>query len=327
MRTNTVFLVLLAAVLSAPSCIRIMESGEDGASIIFIECLQGVSDTTAISVISTAPRFGYDGSRILSDMNVTLKAGGKEIPLSNAGVEAELFPKGAYYTTEKIPGGQTLEIEVSGQGLEPVVATTVKPQEVRPFRMNLERTLLYDEEYSSTDIGTKVIKMEISPDDPEMSDHYYALVFDSIVNDDGYARYGHPIPLLRSNGFYSSDFGDAVVVSTAFSRWSFFGSRYSFFLADKVVNAYLWRGASVVKDGKITVYFNDYYGAGVGMRAHLFVVSPEFYRYARSIEYNFDSADELAPFFPSTYSYTNVQGGCGVFGAVSRYDGEWAEAQ
>ena len=173
MRTKTVFLVLLAAVLSAPSCIRIMESGEDGASIIFIECLQGVSDTTAISVIATAPKFGYGESRILSDMNVTLKAGGKEIPLSNAGVEAELFPKGAYYTTERIPGGQTLEIEVSGQGLAPVVATTVKPQEVRPFRMTLERTLLYDEEYSSADIGTKVIKMEISPDDPDMPDHYY----------------------------------------------------------------------------------------------------------------------------------------------------------
>ena len=315
--------VAAMAALSLSSCLMIMDSGEDGESIIYVECLQGMSDTTAISVIATAPKFGYDESRVPSDMDVTLKAGGREIPLTNAGVEVEMFPKGAYYTTEKIEGGQTLEITVAGGGFKPVRAITYKPKDIKPFGVNVERTVIYDEDLESYR-GERVVKMEIMPDDPDIIDHYYALVFEQkVYNIKGEAQIMYPAPILHSNGFYSTDFGDALVVSVACSPWSIFSSNYSY-ISDSIVPTYLWRGASLMKDGKITVYFHPAVTNGAcEMRVHLMEVSPEFYRYAKSLENRGEVSEALAPFFPSSYSFTNIEGGCGIFGAVSRYDGEW----
>ena len=315
--------MVAAALTLLPSCVMIMDSGEDGRSVFYVECIQGLSDTTAISVIATAPKFGYDKSRILSDVNVTLKAGGREIPLSNASVAVEMFPKGAFYTTEKIQGGQTLEINVSGEGLDPVKAVTFKPYDPKPFTVRMERTTLYDD--GLPDRSSRMIRMEITPDDPDISEHFYALVFDEKrYNADGTVSYLHPSPFLESEGFiYSSTFGDDLVVRTACSPWSLFKNNYSY-VSDSIDPIYLWRGASLKKEGSITVYFfePEY---RCEYRVRLMEVSPEFYRYSKSLEYREDYNEALVPFFPSSYSYTNVEGGCGVFASVGRLDGEWME--
>ena len=302
------------------SCVMIMDSGEDGRSIIYVECLQGMSDTTAISVISTAPKFGYEDSRVLSGVNVTLRAGGRDIPLSNAVVATDMFPKGAFYTTEKIEGGQTLEITVSGGGFEPVTATTFKPADLKPFKMKMEKTILYQDDAQQ---GERVIKVEITPDDPDIADHYYALSFDEkMYGAEGEVHYSNPSPFLRSDGFiYSSEFGDDLVVRAACSPWSLFDFTYTY-VSDRVIPVYFWRGASLMKDGTITVYFGER-GYASEIRAHLMEVSPELYRYTKTIEYSKDFTEALIPFVPSSYSYTNVKGGCGIFGAVSGFDGEW----
>lgn len=309
---------LTLALLS--SCVMIMESGEDGRSIIYLECLQGMSDTTAISVIATAPKFGYEGSRVLSDVNVTLRAGGRDIPLMNAEVATDMFPKGAYYTTERIEGGQTLEITVSGGGFEPVTATTFKPGDLKPFEVKMEKTILYKDDAKQ---GDRVIKVEITPDDPDIMDHFYALFFDERrYGDGGEVLYSNPSPILRSDGFiYSSEFGDDLVVRAACSPWSLFDINY-IYLSDRVVPVYFWRGASLMKDGTITVYFGER-GYASEIRVHLMEVSPELYRYVKTIDYSDEFTEALIPFVPSSYSYSNVKGGCGVFGAVSGIDGEW----
>ena len=64
--------VVALALTLISSCVMIMESGEDGRSVIYVECIQGMSDTTAITVMATAPKFGYEKSRVLSDVDVTL---------------------------------------------------------------------------------------------------------------------------------------------------------------------------------------------------------------------------------------------------------------
>lgn len=303
------------------SCVTIMESGEDGRSVIYVECIQGMSDTTAITVMATAPKFGYEESRVLSDMNVTLKAGGREIPLSNAKVEVELFPLGAYYTTEKIPGGQTLEITVSGGGLDPVTATTFKPGDLKPFKVNTEKAFIYMD--GSPSNGQMVIKMEITPDDPDIADHYFAVVFEERrYSSEGEVQYLNPAPILDSEGFiYSSEFGDDLVVKAAFSSWSLFEDYMAY---GNIVPVYMWRGASLMKDGTITVYFDERH-ATAEMRVRLMEISPEVYRYAKTLEYREGYTEALVPFVPSSYSYSNVKGGCGIFGAVSRLDGDWIE--
>lgn len=322
-RINQIFLGITVAtfiLIILPSCVMIMESGEDGRSIIYLECLQGMSDTTAISVIAASSKFGYEDSRVLSDVNVTLRAGGRDIPLSNAEVAKEMFPKGAYYTTEKIEGGHTLEITVSGGGFDPVVATTYKPRDLKPFGVRMEKAVIYTD-----DAEKRVIKVEVTPDDPDIADHYYALVFDGKMYD--YTRgeyfYSNLTPILRSDGFiYSSDFGDDLVARVGCSPWSLFDFNQTFYSV-KIVPVYLWRGASLMKDGTITVYFDERMTFDTWIRVRLMEVSPEFYRYAKNIEYSEDLTEALIPFVPSSYSYSNVKGGCGIFGAVSGIDGEW----
>ena len=313
--------VVALALTLIPSCVMIMDSGEDGRSVIYVECIQGMSDTTAITVMATAPKFGYEKSRILSDVDVTLKAGGREIPLSNAKVEVELFPLGAYYTTEKIPGGQTLEITVSGGGLDPVTATTFKPEDLKPFKVDIDKAFIYMD--GSPGNGQRVIKMEITPDDPDIADQYYAVVFEERkFSSEGKVRYLYPAPILDSEGFiYSSEFGDDLVVKAGFSSWSLFKDGRA---NGNVVPVYMWRGASLMKDGTITVYFDGRNDTSE-MRVHLMEISPEVYRYAKTLEYREDYTEALVPFVPSSYSYSNVKGGCGVFGAVSRLEGDWIE--
>lgn len=327
-KSNILLSLSLVSLGALASCQRIMDPGDSTASLIYVECVQGLSDTTAINVIATAPKFGYGESRSLSsEANVSLKVGGKEISLSRGEVSAPLFPKGAFYTTEKIEGGQSIEVNVSAEGFSPVSATTVKPRSVKPFTTTLSRDVVYGDEYNGDSMGLDVIRMDIIPDDPEMGEHYYMLLFDEMSYDKRReeTRYFHPHPVLKDSGFYSSDFGDAEVVTATFSKWSvlgrgFYSSTGSYF------NAYLWRGASLAKEGRLTVYFNTgNKDEDISMRATLMYVSPEFYRYAKSVEYNNDDNDILSLFFPSSYAYTNVKGGCGVLGAVSSRVGEWVK--
>ena len=327
MKTNTILSLSLLGVSALISCQRIMDPEGSVESMIYVECIQGLSDTTAVNVIATSPKFGYGESRNLgSEASVTLKAGGREIPLSRGEVSAPYFPKGAFYTTEKIEGGQTLEVSVSAEGFSPVTATTVKPSEVKPFTTSLCRDVVYGDEYNGEGKGQDVLRMDIVPDDPKMGEHYYMLVFESkVTGDDAEPRYFRPSPVLKDNGFYSSDFGDAEIVSTTLSKWAILGS-HCYPSSEGTFRAYLWRGASFANDGKLKVYFSDWNSEGeLSMRATLMCVSAEFYRYAKSQEYNNDDNDILSVFFPSSYAYTNVSGGCGVLGAVSFGEGTWVK--
>ena len=325
MKTNTIFSLSLLGLSALASCQRIMDPEGSVESMIYVECIQGLSDTTAINVIATAPEFGYGESRNLgSEASVTLKAAGKEIPLSRGEVSAPYFPKGAFYTTEKIEGGQTIEVSVSAEGFSPVTATTVKPVDVKPFTTALSRDVIYGDEYNGEGRGLDVVRMDIVPDDPKIGEHYYMLVFEgrSTRDDDSTDDY-FPRPVMKDNGFYSSDFGDAEIVTTTLSKWSIFGSSY-YPSTEGTFKSYLWRGASFEKEGKLTVYFDNWESRGeLSMRATLMYVSAEFYRYAKSLEYNNDDNDILSVFFPSSYAYTNVSGGCGVLGAVSWTVGDW----
>ena len=322
-------IIVFAVVMSVPlcSCQRIMDSGKEGKSILFVECIQGISDTTAINVIATAPKFGYSQSRIPDGAKVSLKAGGREIPLKQGEVSTVLFPKGAFYTTEKIDGGQTLELTVSAPGIDPVSATTVKPADVQPFETTLEQDVIYGDAFGLGGESKNVVRMDIIPEDSSFEDHYYMLMFEEMTSLDGKTYVTRPYPVLRDGGFYTSDFGDSEVVTAKISRWSFFGSSHTSSAANKILYAYIWRGTSLADTGKLSVYFSDNRKSTRTMRATLMTVSPEFYRYAKSMEYNNDDNDILSPFFPSSYAYTNVKGGCGVFGAVSYRVGEWVSSK
>ena len=317
----------ILVVLSLGSCQRIMDSGKEGKSILFVECIQGISDTTAINVIATAPKFGYSQSRVPDGAKVSLKAGGREILLKQGEVSTALFPVGAFYTTEKIEGGQTLELTVSAPGIEPVSATTVKPADVRPFGTTLVEDVIYGDDFGLGGESKNVVRMDITPEDDSIEDHYYMLMFEEMTWLDEKTYVTRPYPVLRDGGFYTSDFGDAEVVTAKISRWSFFGTSHISSAANKILNAYIWRGTSLAENGKLSVYFNDDRRSRRTMRATLMTVSPEFYRYAKSMEYNNDDNDILSPFFPSSYAYTNVKGGCGVFGAVSYRVGEWVSTK
>ena len=170
----------ILVVLSLGSCQRIMDSGKEGKSILFVECIQGISDTTAINVIATAPKFGYSQSRVPDGAKVSLKAGGREIPLKQGEVSTALFPVGAFYTTEKIEGGQTLELTVSAPGIEPVSATTVKPADVRPFETTLVEDVIYGDDFGLGGESKNVVRMDITPEDDSIEDHYYMLMFEEI---------------------------------------------------------------------------------------------------------------------------------------------------
>ena len=325
-RSLTIALAVIISI-SLCSCQRIMDSGKEGKSILFVECIQGISDTTAINVIATAPKFGYSPSRVPDGARVSLKAGGREIPLKQDEVSTVLFPKGAFYTTEKIDGGQTLELTVSAPGIEPVSATTVKPADVKPFETTLVEDVIYGDAFGLGGESKNVVRMDIIPEDSSFEDHYFMLMFEEKTSVGGKTFVTRPYPELQDGGFYTSDFGDSEVVTAKISRWSFFGTSHISSAANKILYAYIWRGTSFSENGKLSVYFSDDRKSQRTMRATLMTVSPELYRYAKSMEYNNDDNDILSPFFPSSYAYTNVKGGCGVFGALSYRVGEWVSSK
>ena len=322
MKTNIIPVIAISLSVSMVSCQRIMDPGDDTESIIYVECIQGLSDTTAINVMATAPKFGYGKSYSLGDADVSLKVGGREIPLVRDDVQTVMFPKGSFHTTEKINPGEKMEVHVSAQGFKAVSATTVKPSEVKPFKSEAMKDVIYGDEYGLGDGSMDVVRMDITPDDPDMKDRYYMLRFDLLTESQGKKYSSHPSPILKG-GFYLSDFGDPDVVVANLSKWSIFTPN-SYFAGAEINPAYLYKGSTIANEGKIKIYFR--YGNsmdGAQIRATLMYVSPEFYRYAKSIEYNTEDNDELAIFFPSSYAYSNVKGGCGVLGAVSGREGEW----
>lgn len=307
-RIHTLFLSFLSVVLSVCSCeYTAVLSGLPDDSRIYMECIPGLPDETAVIVGVASPVQCSVPVVDLSCTEIRLSAGGRPVSLEYDGVASD-GSSVRFVTDGMFAPGDHIRCRVSVPGLGEVSAESMMPS-VPEASLRIER---------SND--GENINFYVDVDDPSGTD-YYAVSFArkaveyrgtdivenlrspafEIVSGDG-TPYGSNAGLRRSGGlpfFFCDDHSSCDgVLSFAVS---------CAYVSD-AVNDY---GSS----GK--------FGIAYMYRVRVYRLSPEFYRYCLT-RYSIDN-DDLSSlgWAPSNFAYTNVVGGFGVLGSVCCLDFGW----
>jgi len=310
-------LAAAAALFAAISCETLMENDLSKEPIIYVECIPGLSDTTVVQLIAASPAMGYTSSAPLQNARVSLSSNGRELSLVKGDIEKEGYPLGAWYTTDEIRAGEKLSITVQADGLPEAKAETTMPQDGLSPKLTCTKDILFGEQYNVSGEKIEVIRFNVSFAGEAAQGHYYGVRINREWN--GYIDE----PMLYedySELLYIGTENYVPRVKAKVSKWS---------VGDPLAgNIYFWDGNTLESENGMTeimFYAYDYYEESSDDRwcVHLYEVTPELYRYIKSMQYRQDNSSEIAPLYPASYAYSNVEGGCGVFGAIRESASGW----
>ncbi len=306
-------------------------------SRLVVYCFPTEGDTTLVAVSKSLPIASFKGEMDVQsqqpvDAHIIYKVNGVELPVKRIEnlEEARLFSTnnakwhlvrlvGQYYVVGKQKEGDNIQVQVSADGFSSVSASTYIPN-----RVNIQMgEVRFDEKNSDADSYSRVDKIEATFQDNASTQDYYSVMVklrqmegthrDSlswVTRDIELSTMGEP--LLNRKTKLNDDFG--------FDDFTFYGNSYIF--NDRTINgqSYTLHLEAMSADMHANEYNN--YGTwdwvfGYDYIVELYKVTPEYYRFLKSINdaQSNDWADaglmQVAP------TYSNVKGG---FGIVAGYN-------
>lgn len=325
MKKNRIIYTLSGAVMlsAAVSCTYdITLDGLDREGKLYLVCIPGGSDTTVFSLKTTYPVSG--GSRVSVDVktaDVKLSSENRTVQLLRSDGTVPGIAEGMFYTLEKFLAGETLEMEASLNGIPPVSARTVIPAAFPRFDVMIAPVQL-----SGKDSGVKEgLSFRVTFDDSEDSRYYGMQVMSRIPSPDeadGYYEYYKSPFYMDENSVFSN--------LTPMLTISYMGaSRLGTFSEAPMV---LWDGnieENIRRELVLEFLDNDSVLDGDIRKSEFKVImyrlSPEFYRFAKACFVTDNNSLVNMGLASPSFTYTNVSGGMGIFGAVSMSETEWLE--
>ncbi len=330
---------ILISILLLASCEKVIDFPIDSSGRIFIDAVLG-DHNDQINVMVSHPITGYETAKA-EDVHITLEADGVNIPLEpDNSVESDNMI--TYKIQSMLTDGQELVLEAKADGLPDVIARTVMPaslpkvcvthefiqsykdsdpdQTISSYMNTLSRfkVEIAEEPKKNSYFGIQVVRQKKYEFVGDVPDHEREMYVDGEEQiDDIYVNAQIP-----EGGALSSVKNDMVVLHK--------GGELLVCPADRDKNSSV---VNVDVDGKERRMVSghgdfdnweyatyEYYR----YRIKVFRLSPEMYHCIRA-RYIADYSD--APlhlgFTPVTYTYTNVEGGLGMFGAVSAFETDW----
>lgn len=319
-----IYTISAAVMLSAAgSCTYdITLDGLDRDGKLYLICVPGGSDTTVFSLKAAYPVSGDRSS--LSDVRnaeVKLTSGGRPVDLLRADGSVPGIAEGMYYTVEKFPAGEILEMEASIDGLPSVSARTAVPAPFPRYDVRIESVQL-----SGKDTGVREgLSFRVTFDDQEDSRFYGMQVMARLPSSeekDGYYEYYKSPFYMDENTVFSNL---APMLTISYTGASRLGT--STFSEAPMV---LWDGNSWESARKeLVLEYLDTDGIldGDMMKSEFKVImyrlSPEFYRYAKACFVAENNPLVNMGLASPSFTYTNVSSGAGIFGAVSMSETDW----
>lgn len=325
MDMKRIIYTLSAAVMlsAAGSCTYdITLDGLDKEGKLYLICVPGGSDTTVFSLKATYPVSG--DRRVTADVktaDVRLSSGGRTVQLLRSDGTLPGIAEGMYYTLEKFQSGETLEMEASVNGVPPVSARTSVPASFPRYDVRIEPVQL-----SGKDSGVKKgISFRVTFDDREESRYYGMQVMarlPSTDETDGYYEY-YKSPFYMDENTVFSNLAPMLTISyTGASRLG----------PSSDSPMVLWDGNAATDVRKeLVLDFLDSDSVLEGdmekseFKVIMYRLSPEFYRFAKASFVTDNNPLVNMGLSAPSFTYTNVSGGTGVFGAVSMSETEWIE--
>lgn len=236
-----------------------------------------------------------------------------------------------------VPEGASLKIKASAEGTEDVYAETAVP--VKPKVSVISAPFEYVEIDGNDAWITEYIKLNIHIEDKENETGFYAIQFiqeshnlreyTEEAKEDGFEDYDHlntysitPEDMSESS-FDEMEDNDGITIGyDGYRLGVFWDGEMRLYTADELENSTHY--VRVTPD--LTVKDDPYIIRGENVhrfRVRVIRVSPEVYRYSKA--YNLQMNNGLAEMglAPVNFTYTNVTGGCGYFGAMVSAESEW----
>lgn len=329
-------ILMLSLVVMALSCDRLVDFPAEETGKIYVNAIMTDTGDSRMQIAVSQPVGGTAGISG-KNMEVSLTADGETVELTR---ESGTLSEGmlAYKTDARFSAGQELAFQASCDGLPSVHAKVVVPAEIPEIQIFKSETDSYrtdspgqqidgirrlwqfhvrldETPYEGSYIGVQVIRRkmyEYSGNVPEAEKDAMEKEAGVEEADDLYVR-----SVMEGNGEISSIATETVVYfdggETAVTKAAWINAWVRPTEKTLVESAY-----SPVTGVNYAIY--QYYE----YRIKVYRFSPEMYSYIRA---RYVSDNSVLPshlgFTPPTYTYTNIVGGIGVFGAVTAYESEW----
>ncbi len=339
MKRNIIFFVLLALAMS--SCEYVLDfSGGDMNPRLFVFGMPGSSDMTVVKLHSTVPMGDRtSGPLPLDDARVSLVVNGEEVVMVRADEAVPDLPEGSFYTMHPVLPGDKVEVKASAGGMEPVWAESLVPGEFPENEVDVEvDSWLYENHPARLRFSVRF------KDDAETMDHYAMQVllmkeYYSFSLDNGSEVLGHEYEYIKPVGDYEDDGGMELypfrrpvilnynsgldLYSEQDAPMMIFDDRNfadgegimefpAKYVEDEVSEATWMNGVLLDEKGYHCSYM-----------VILYRLSPELYNFIRTNEIQSSNLLILLAAAPPSYVYTNIHGGVGVFGGISRTETDW----
>lgn len=238
-----------------------------------------------------------------------------------------------------VPEGAELKIKASAAGVESVYGTTVVPH--RPD-VKIECTPYeYVEGTGDQKWSTFYLKVRIRIEDKANDTGYYALQmmeedrhiirYTDEAKEEGYEdsddvnTYGITPENINSTSFDDIEDNSGITVGYDGYKLSYYYSGpMRLYKSDELEDSELY--FRITPDFENGPNSHTIYSKHTSrFKIKLYRVSPEIYRYIKADE--LESNNELASLglAPVNFTYSNIIGGSGYFGAWSHYEGEWTD--
>ena len=266
----------------------------NGTDKLVVYCFPSPGDTTDIDLGRSQPVNGKGDAVMIADASVTYQVNGVALTIRNLG-------DGHYQAIGQQREGDRITLSVKANGLPGTMAETTIPAHLAIEKFEVDTVNMYDRDYEAF---RESERFAVTFTDDAASEDFYAV---KLVQ-----KVGHHFRNLRIN---THDEPAINGMSDIDYDFGFDDSSYQnvVFFTDKSING-----------RRYTLHLGMPYSRfSPPHRIELYRISPEYYRFIKSINDVSNNDMGKIGLAPITPTYSNVRGGLGVLGGCSSGLGPW----
>lgn len=345
-RYYALIITLIQVMFLISSCEKVIHVERDETGMIHVHSMPGYGDTLRVDLAVTKPLFGDEEARY-DDIDVFLKADGTPLKLiRDEDYKYKPSSGWSFYTTETLHSGQVLTLTAEVDGIPAATAETTVPKgfpEVRVEQVK-EYSFKYDRFSPNNKKRQTVWTFKIEIDEEYEEGQYFGV---QVLRNSYIKWFGDVFPgnsemaacedLFAFTGMsriYTMPVGDTF--SSLSSEMVMEINDADLMIVKNYGSGKVSFEVSVEYMGKILAdgsYIGDVmqYEAWLFHRYKVFIyrLSEECHNCLMAGYMNSNPGTILSEIgmSPGISTYTNVNGGLGMFGAVSEYESEWMEVK
>lgn len=317
---NKILILFLLLLTSCELPFDLTKLGDRDMLKLYCEVVSG--DTTVLDLDVLVP-VGYH-ERTPSQVgaeDVVMTVDGKEVGIKVAADDDPNLDPGTLYVKERFPVGSEICVKACVEGADPIEAKTTMPLQLDDYRMEMQLTDIVSGSYYGNDVRDMVKARLILPEIAEGTYIGIQYVVSSkadssgvTIYDDQYLQAVYDVTEFSSDGNLVSgvDFSNLTQMgNTGIYVWNGTDS-YEFLFRHVTDSVSEWAD----ENGEIVTWTYDY-----RFKFCIYALSEEYFQYYSRTTNDFFELGMASP----SYTYTNVHGGTGMLGAISRTETPWMD--